>query len=383
MRAVTPDVMRRINAGLALRALIGRDELVTVDQLVDLTQLSRRTLDLIRDQLIGEGWLVEVDSRLSESGTGRPKRYFQFRPDNALLVGVWIDGFAVSCVVADIEGHVLGRGQVPLEDYDDPTRSLRQAADCIAQAVTASGRPRSRLRAATLAVSGLVHENGTVLRVINRPAWAGVNAREALSGLLGMPVFTDNDANLAALGEHWLGAARDQHTFIWLTAGNRSGSGIVIRGQIHHGVDGAAGELVYSQRFGLQELELHPVGMLTSPVPEQSAQAAELFKRGRVTQLRSSGILAEFVEPVTSVLVALAWTIAPPLIVLGGGLEAGGQVLLKELRKRLADFSTPRLELRMAQLGRDSRLLGGVKLGFDRMNEDILGPTRGTGTAGA
>ena len=81
--------------------------------------------------------------------------------------------------------------------------------------------------------------------VINTPnlGWRNFPLRDLISNATGLPAVLDNDANCATYGEWWLGAARNVDTLVGLTLGTGIGGGIVLHGEIFHGVSDAAGEI--------------------------------------------------------------------------------------------------------------------------------------------
>lgn len=81
--------------------------------------------------------------------------------------------------------------------------------------------------------------------VINTPnlGWRNFPLRDLISNATGLPAVLDNDANCATYGEWWLGAARNVDTLVGLTLGTGIGGGIVLNGEIFHGVSDAAGEI--------------------------------------------------------------------------------------------------------------------------------------------
>ena len=189
-----------------------------------------------------------------------------------------------------------------------------------------------------------------------------------------VPWFADNDANLGALAEHWRGAAADHDDVVWAVLGNRTGLGILIRGAVHRGLDGAAGEIVEAASMPTGSLEDHPIAWLTSPEPEQREIALGRFEAARAGDANALREVDEFVENIASILTTLSWTLAPSLIVLGGGLEDAADVLLPRVRRALREAHTPGIELRATGLGRDAPLIGAVKLALDRMDVELFGP---------
>jgi predicted NBD/HSP70 family sugar kinase len=375
MPGVDPSTMRRLNTSAVLRALAGHDEPVTMATLVDEVALSRRTLELILGRLCADGWASEVAPDASRAESGRPPRTFAFEADRALVAAARIDTHAVGAVVADVRGRIRGRAVRALRDYHDTAASIDDVATAVAEAVRDSGLSGERLRAGAVASGGAVGEDGIVHRLIHAPAWNGFDLVGALGGRLGVPVFADNDANLAALAEHWRGVARETSTFAWCILGNRAGVGIVIRGAVHRGFQGAAGEIVEAGALDTERLERAPLGLLTSPVAaerEQGVAVAEAARRGDEAALAQLDV---FAGQIAELLSTLAWTIAPEVVVLGGGLETAADLLLPRVTGAMRALRTPAIELRATALGPDAPLVGAVKLVLDRMDAELFGPT--------
>src|SRR6202045_2688046 len=94
-----------------------------------------------------------------------------------------------------------------------------------------------------IGVPGIIDMKTGMLRESpNLPGWAGTPVQAEIEHLLGTRVILENDANVAALGEKWLGAARDVDDMVMLTLGTGVGGGIVLEGRIWHGMTGMAGE---------------------------------------------------------------------------------------------------------------------------------------------
>jgi predicted NBD/HSP70 family sugar kinase len=372
---VDPSTMRRLNTSAVLRALAEHGEPVTMATLVGEVALSRRTVELILGSLCAEGWASEVAPDPSRAEFGRPPRTFAFEADRALVAAARIDTHSVGAVVSDMRGSIRGRAVRPLRDYHDPTASVADAADAVAEAVRDSGLPGDRLRAGAVASGGAVGEDGIVHRLIHAPEWCGFDLAGALAARLSFPVFADNDANLAALAEHWRGVARETSTFAWCILGNRAGVGIVIRGAVHRGFQGAAGEIVEAGALDTERMERTPLGLLTSPVAGERGHGmavADAARRGDEVALAQVG---EFAGQIAELLSTLAWTIAPEVVVLGGGLEAAADLLLPRVTDAMRALGTPAIELRATALGADAPLLGAVKLVLDRMDAELFGPT--------
>jgi glucokinase len=129
-----------------------------------------------------------------------------------------------------------------------------------------------------IGVPGIIDMKTGMLRDSpNLPGWAETPVRAEIERLLGTRVILENDANVAALGEKWLGAARDVDDMAMLTLGTGVGGGIVLKGRIWHGMTGMAGE------FGHMTVEPEgpPCGCGNRGCVEQYASATAVVRMAK------------------------------------------------------------------------------------------------------
>lgn len=374
MNGLNQSAVRRVNTSVILRALAVSAEPTTLTALAEQAGLSRRTIELILDSLVEAGWVTELDRVPTSGGAGRPARRYELRAEQALLAAVRITTSDASAAVADVRGRVLGRAHRPLRAYQDPQVTLDDAAALVRAALDDAGGSADRLRAGAVAAGGAIDDDGVVRRLVHTTRWEGVHLPDELARRIPVPWFADNDSNLGALAERWRGVADDHDNVVWAVLGNRTGLGILIRGAVHRGLDGAAGEIVEAVSMPTGSVENHPVAGLTSPEPAQRGVALRRFDAARSGDATALAEVDEFVRNIASILTTLSWTIAPSLIVLGGGLEDAADVLLPRVREALRRARTPAVELRATGLGRDAPLIGAVKLALDRMDTELFGP---------
>jgi glucokinase len=131
---------------------------------------------------------------------------------------------------------------------------------------------------AGIGVPGIIDmETGTLRKSANLPGWSDYPVHKEIEQRLGARVFLDNDANVAALGEQWLGAARDVPNMAILTLGTGIGGGIVLNGKIWHGMNGMSGE------FGHVPIEPEglPCGCGSHGCAERYASATAVTRMAR------------------------------------------------------------------------------------------------------
>ena len=131
---------------------------------------------------------------------------------------------------------------------------------------------------AGIGVPGIIDmEAGMMRKSANLPGWSDYPVRDEIERRLGARVFLDNDANVAALGEKWLGAGRDADNMAMLTLGTGIGGAIVLNGKLFYGMSGMAGE------FGHVTIEPNgvPCGCGNHGCAERYASATAVVRMAR------------------------------------------------------------------------------------------------------
>jgi glucokinase len=139
-------------------------------------------------------------------------------------------------------------------------------------------REGGRYLGAGIGVPGIIDvEAGMMRKSANLPGWTDYPVREVIEKSLGSRIFLDNDANMAALGEKWLGAGRDAENLAMLTLGTGIGGCIVLNGKIFYGMSGMAGE------FGHVTVEPNgiPCGCGNRGCAERYASATAIVRMAR------------------------------------------------------------------------------------------------------
>ncbi|HEX7120421.1 MAG TPA: ROK family protein [Longimicrobiales bacterium] len=164
------------------------------------------------------------------------------------LVGVDLGGTNIVVGVVPIDGgEVLALRTQPTEAQRGAKfvvdRIVAMIEESIGEVLSAHGGTRDDIGGIGIGSPGpLDRETGTVINTPNL-GWRNFPLRDLISNAVGLPATLDNDANCATYGEWWLGAGRDVDTLVGLTLGTGIGGGIVLNGEIFHGVSDAAGEI--------------------------------------------------------------------------------------------------------------------------------------------
>ena len=194
-------------------------------------------------------------------------------------IGVDLGGTNLRIAAVDERGSLLEKVTLGARVSLGPKRVIGDMCEAVDR-VSANYRRSANLLGIGIGVPGIIEmQTGTVRESPNLPGWSDFPVRSEIEARLDTRVFLENDANSAALGEKWLGAARDFTDMAMLTLGTGVGGGLVLDGKIWHGMTGMAGE------FGhiTVEPEGHPCGCGNRGCLEQYASATAIMRMARET----------------------------------------------------------------------------------------------------
>jgi glucokinase len=143
-------------------------------------------------------------------------------------------------VLADQQATILEESREPVNSEAGARGVITQIRNGIRRLVP----PGEPLLGVAIGVPGAVQpQTGKVFDANNVPGWQEVDLGQELEDSFRAPVYLDNDANMAAIGEHWRGIAKDVDNFVFIALGTGIGAGIFVNGKISRGGSGSAGEI--------------------------------------------------------------------------------------------------------------------------------------------
>jgi predicted NBD/HSP70 family sugar kinase len=342
--------------------------------------ISKPTVSLALESLVDTELVREAGH---PGGPSYGAVFFEAVPEAALVLGLDLGTRFLRGAVCDLDGRTRARQDVELGSPDVDT-ALRAIAALRESLVRGSALDDIPIDTAVLGVPGVVDtSSGRVSLAANIP---GLEQREFGSEVrdhLGIDVVLENDINLAALGEQWAGVARGVADFAFLSIGAGLGCGIVLRGELHRGHNGAAGELDFVRAgFGDQ---LDPCAGALAELAAESSRghsgttilAPPYDPRGVFAAARQGDPLArtivdEEARRIALHIVPLAAAADVGLVVLGGGLGANGDLLLEPIGRLLATWLTypPRVEV--SSLGEAAVLTGALAVGLRSALDNVF-----------
>ena len=225
----------------------------------------------------------------------------------------------------------------------------------------------------------------------NLGGWGERNVSAQLSGLLnGLKVLVGNDANVAALGEIWMGAAKGAKNAVMVTLGTGVGGGVVVNGKVIDGVHGAGGEIghitvnrhetavcgcgkrgcleQYSSATGVVRcmkklLDENPDTPCVLRGTEFAAK--DVFDAARNGDALAAREVDEMSDTLGMALANIASTVDPEAFLVGGGVARAGDILFAPLNKHFKEYafkSCREIPIKQASLGNDAGIYGAVRL---------------------
>lgn len=302
--------------------------------------------------------------------------------------GADIGGTTVKIGLFTTEGELLEKWEIKTRTENHGEAILPDVAESLQNKMQEKNIRKSEVDGIGIGIPAPVMEDGVVQKTANL-GWGYKEVTREMKELTGLPVAAGNDANMAALGEMWLGAGKGQKNMIMVTLGTGVGGGIIVNGKPLAGSHGAGGEIGH---FCVNEEETETCGCGNTGCLEQYASATGISRLARrrlerddsPSSLRGSEISAkavfdalkegdavakEIVEEFGSylghALAAIAVITDPSVIVIGGGVSKAGEILLEYVEKYFhekAFFANQDTRFVLAQLGNDAGICGAAKL---------------------
>src|ERR671934_1626296 len=239
----TPPLLKDLNERTVLEA-IRAGAPISRAQISRRSGISKPTVSLALQSLLEAGLVREATER--PDGPGYGAVYFEPVPDAALVLGLDLGARFVRGAICDLAGAIRARQDVELAVAVVP-EAVSAAERLRTSLFAASGLDPHRVDGVVVGVPGVVESETGLLRLAeNVQGLEGRAFADELQTTLGLPVTLENDTNLAALGEQWQGVAQGVDDFVFLSIGTGMGAGLVLRGELHRGHHGAAGEVDFA-----------------------------------------------------------------------------------------------------------------------------------------
>ena len=305
-------------------------------------------------------------------------------------IGIDVGGTTVKIGIFGIDGSLLEKWEVPTRKEENGKYILSDVAASIQEKLREQNISIEDVEGAGIGVPGPVMPDGYVEVCVNL-GWRDKNPQEELQKLLGVPVFSGNDANVAALGEMWQGGGKGYKDIVMVTLGTGVGGGVILNEKIISGKHGLGGEIGH---IHVRDEEKEYCNCGGQGCLEQVASATGIAREARrvLAARKEESSMRTFGDAITAkdvldcakagdelagavmetvsrylglVLAQVALTIDPEAFVIGGGVSKAGPFLLEGIQKyydKYTAISVNKAIITLAKLGNDAGIYGSARL---------------------
>ncbi|MBI5666918.1 MAG: ROK family transcriptional regulator [Chloroflexi bacterium] len=384
-------LVREINLALIMQRL-RENAPISRAALAEMTGLNKSTVSSLVQELISSRFVHEIGR--TANNIGRPSTLLQINPSAGYIVSaeIGVDFIAAAC--ANFAADVIWQHRQDTVSDHSQTSIMTRLRKLLTQAIKAGRRQGlERPLGLALGIPGLVEQETGILLFAPNLHWENVPLRAMLQVTFPtIPIFVDNEANLAALGEHFYGAARGYDTVLYISAGVGLGGAIVTGSRLFKGKLGFASEFGHmtfdadGERCNCGNRGCWETFVSQSVVFRAVRQAVESGRPSLIcdwigsdwNRLTMTMVLdaARRADPVALAaldtighnlgigIASLVNALNPDRVVFGGTLSLAGDFLLPavqaELHTRALRWNADATSVALARYGADACVMGGI-----------------------
>lgn len=303
--------------------------------------------------------------------------------------GIDVGGTSVKCGLFHTDGTLVEKWEIPTRTENNGQNILPDVAETINAKLAEKNIDKADVEGVGIGIPGPINSRGEAACAVNL-YWGFTPVAQILGDLTGLKAQAGNDANVAALGEAWKGAAAGAQNIIMITLGTGVGGGIIINGKILAGSHGAGGEIGHAlvvrgeeekcncgnhgclEQYASATGIVRVAGRVLAASEDDSTlrelqnitakDVLDVFKAGDAVAVR----IMEYVGDLLGGAIAGFTTVVDPeAIVIGGGVSKAGQPLIDCIEKyyqRYAFSSCKETPIVLATLGNDAGIYGAAKM---------------------
>ena len=308
-------------------------------------------------------------------------------------VGIDVGGTGIQVGLLNDQLKIIGEGSIPTQTSLPFEEEIRQIAQCVLDTAASAGVGREEISRVGVGIPGIANSAGEIIKCTNM-GWYHVPFRDVFRRHLDVPVFIDNDANVAALAESVAGVSAGTSSSVFITIGTGIGSGIIIHNRIwsgFHGIGGELGHVILALngvpctcgnrgclerycsataliRMGREAVAEDPSSLILSAAGGDPAkiEARTVIDAARENDPTAVRVYGEYISYVAQAIASVVNLIDPEVIVIGGGVSRAGDFLLDPIRREYPKYvifnDQPMPEVRLAVLGARAGIIGAAML---------------------
>lgn len=316
------------------------------------------------------------------------------------IIGIDLGGTTTKFGIINPNGQIQEKWSIKTDISDEGSRIVSNIIDSIQSKLNSLDLTSEDFIGIGMGSPGTVNrDKGTVVGAYNLNWKKLQELKGPIEKELAIPFFIDNDANVAALGEKWMGAGNNEANVSFITLGTGVGGGLISDGKLLHGAIDAAGEIGHVTvepngyectcgKKGCLEQYASATGVvriakdLAAEYQNSSDLKRELDKEIEVDSKRifelakaddelALAVVDQFVYYLALALANVANLLNPSTIVLGGGVSQAGEFLAEKVEKKIKPFLFETIrdvtKIKIAELGNDAGIIGAASLAINHL----------------
>ena len=302
--------------------------------------------------------------------------------------GADVGGTTIKLGLFTVDGEILDKWEIITRTENEGESILQDIATALKEKIQEKAIPAEEVIGIGMGIPAPVNSEGIVRKTANL-GWGYKEVTKELTELTGLPSKGGNDANVAALGEMWKGAAAGHKSGVMVTLGTGVGGGVIINGKIITGAHGAGGEIGHIHvddevpgacgcgnhgclehvasangivRLAKWMLEQNAVKTVLDP---ETMSAREIWDAVKDGDTFACEVAERFGKYLGLALSAVAGTADPEVFVIGGGMSRAGQIVIDYIQKYYVKYvfrGCRDAEFILASLGNNAGMYGAAKL---------------------
>lgn len=313
---------------------------------------------------------------------------------NSYVIGIDLGGTKICGALADLDGNILIKKTIATEANSGEEHILNRIISVIEDLKIEGKVEEGQLKSIGIGSPGpLDSVKGTIIEASNLP-FKNFNLVNPISEKFNVPAYLQNDANVAALGEHLLGAGKGTNNMVYITVSTGIGGGAIINGKLYSGNTCNALEIGHTTivpdgprcncgNYGCIEAvasgtaiakrakEAIKRGEKTSLSSYENVTSFEVFKEEKNGDKVAKSILDEALNYLGIGIANVVNIFDPEMIVIGGGVSKGGDIVFDTVKKVVKERSLKAMgescRIEPAKLGGDAGVSGAVALALSEI----------------
>lgn len=318
------------------------------------------------------------------------------------IIGVDLGGTTAKMGILNQKGEIELKWELPTDISADGTKIVPNIIQSINKKLKEENYHSEQFLGVGMGTPGTVNKlNGTVIGAYNLNWKTLQPVKKQFEEGTGIPFFLDNDANVAALGERWVGAGNKEDNVAFITLGTGVGGGFIADGQLIHGAIDAAGEIGHVTvepngylctcgKKGCLEQYASATGIVRLATDmatdyKKSSKLKDTLQKGDTVDAKrifdaakARDEFAEYVVDRFSFYLGLALgnmanILNPSTIILGGGVSKAGKYLVEKVDAYVQEYTFPTIrsitKIKIAELGNDAGMIGAASLVLQELDK--------------